>query len=1085
MARPPRNAAKAASAKIKAAKQIDKSQRSDGVENEQNSDNDSDEYQEPARDESDHNDDNEDVDDDTDPDLDNKDVDNEADYPSDDSVKSKPKKKRKPPLRPPGMDYQLSGRDVDRFLSVSYAEDSQAGMGLPAIDGVEIITTTLKDKMAPQNAPKPRPPRQYKPRKGTVHKKGELNTASNVPKSWKDAHQGPTSNDLVSISMQEPLLRRPIYENVTCNTEHFKIVTAQSDLDEYLPTPTTTQAYVRQKTVDISPLDAGYVETTEKPGINDFYMLNTGVSVWSLDWCPLPSNVSSATTTSDNRDYVAIGGFPDTDESCQHRDQLYYLGKQDPHPNLIQIWSLNCNTNQEGELQGKPDAHLALCILHSYGAVFDLKWCPYGNWMEAGQEPGDLPRLGILAATFSDGTIRIFSIPDPSSLIKGRKTESSSSEKPDVVYIRYREPFATLRLGDICCMSVSWGSAERLAAAGTNGTVYVWDMKELLSQSQETLAEKDSEYLDPIYAPQVHDVSIRTVDWMRYNDAQIVPWIVVSCSYDGRTRYTDVRDMHAPLDIRSFLGVPMATMSIPWAEGTAYVDLEYGLKFDQLYRESPSFRLFNAKGVIWDMSYSNFQPFTAAAVSDGRVLLTNPAYKARRGYGMVQNHLYQFETVEVDQSNNSTSKGIASSGDSNLMLNQGQSNNRQSFRYQEEEAQEYLSKAFASILFFPPNVAIQKVQWSTCFHSAAWLASGSASGVVRIDNTMLRRREGGGNNKLEYEVEAYILKKREANGGEPKKLGRPRKHPLKGDRTTKRSAGSKRGSARKRVSSYEEDGVEDDDDNVDDDEDDHSDEAERSEGTVDEGSHVLQVNTSANSERAPPRPSTRSLSRLTSNDPDKTLARQSTKLAPLFTRAKSSSSLTGTGVTSSTAEKDVHSAMNTTKKTAQEDALIATSTTPRAQNNPSLDHSKRRGRPPKTQTPSDKSTKGQTLLHMMRSAAIQDGGSQVGTTDVEMGDALPAHNRAFASDQTGTIAAEGGESNSALSGDHTSAGAQTESVLGGMASSLRTSRSSSLARDSKRATNNAKKQKELPGKKNQSLKDLWGIGKDTPPHADE
>lgn len=58
--------------------------------------------------------------------------------------------------------------------------------------------------------------------------------------------------------------------------------------------------------------------------------------------------------------------------------------------------------------------------------------------------------------------------------------------------VQYQEPIATLRVGEICCMSISWGSAERLAAAGTNGTVYVWDTKELLSQSKESLAEKDA-----------------------------------------------------------------------------------------------------------------------------------------------------------------------------------------------------------------------------------------------------------------------------------------------------------------------------------------------------------------------------------------------------------------------------------------------------------------------------------------------------------------------------------------------------------------------------------------------------------------
>lgn len=100
-----------------------------------------------------------------------------------------------------------------------------------------------------------------------------------------------------------------------------------------------------------------------------------------MDWCPLPSYRDDE--EGENRSYVAIGGFPDTAENCNGRDQLYPLGKQDVHPNVIQIWTMNCNTNDEGELRGEPNASLTLCILHSYGAVFDLKWCPTGGYMKA------------------------------------------------------------------------------------------------------------------------------------------------------------------------------------------------------------------------------------------------------------------------------------------------------------------------------------------------------------------------------------------------------------------------------------------------------------------------------------------------------------------------------------------------------------------------------------------------------------------------------------------------------------------------------------------------------------------------------
>jgi hypothetical protein len=90
--------------------------------------------------------------------------------------------------------------------------------------------------------------------------------------------------------------------------------------------------------------------------------------------------------------------------------------------------------------------------------------------------------------------------------------------------------------------------------------------------------------------------------------------------------------MFTPIDIKTILGVPMKSICVPWAEGSVYVDIDLGAKLDQLYLESRGFRLFNAKGTIWDLSYSDYQPFLAAAISDGRVKISNPAYKARRGY---------------------------------------------------------------------------------------------------------------------------------------------------------------------------------------------------------------------------------------------------------------------------------------------------------------------------------------------------------------------------------------------------------------------------------------------------------------------
>jgi hypothetical protein len=140
------------------------------------------------------------------------------------------------------------------------------------------------------------------------------------------------------------------------------------------------------------------------------------------------------------------------------------------------------------------------------------------------------------------------------------------------------------------------------------------------------------EYIDPCYLPQVHDVCVRSIDWLRNTDPTEIPCVLVTSGYDGHVRYTDLRDMFEPIDIKTILGVPMITRCIPWADAAVYIDIDLAAKIDQLYLECRGFRLLSAKGTIWDISYSDFQPYLAAAISDGRVKITNPAYKPVRGF---------------------------------------------------------------------------------------------------------------------------------------------------------------------------------------------------------------------------------------------------------------------------------------------------------------------------------------------------------------------------------------------------------------------------------------------------------------------
>ncbi|KAG0029496.1 hypothetical protein BGZ82_007940 [Podila clonocystis] len=903
-------------------------------------DDDSDEYIAPADAE------NLDDDDDIGP-IEEDDDDGDGEHLDDDEEPQVMKKKRS---RRQEVQFAANPSELKRLLSENSNgqgsdtnQDNTSGILNSMIQKLEIVPSSLPVRMSNRTVNPDRKRTSSHPlTKRHVHKKGEMHKSNSIPLNWKLSHQGPTSFEVHHVSMTEEALRDTVYPHICSNIKDFKVVTNPSDLDEYFPVITTSTANVRDQELSMPIMTGEYVKTTEETAVNDFYLINAGLSVWALDWCPLPSNDE---LSEKNMDYIAVGGFPDTAENCRRRDQTYPLGKQDSHPNVIQIWSVRCDTNEEGILQGDPEVYLSLCILHSYGAVLDMKWCPNGNLMEAGTEPGSLMRLGILAATFSDGTIRIFSIPEPKSLQAHLDIDITSKE---TIYIQFPEPYVTLRLGEVCFMSINWGTPQRLVAGCTNGTVAIWDTKSMLDQSSETLAGKDSEYLDPIHLPQLHDVSIRSVDFLRDQDPNVIPTAIISTSYDGRVRFTDTRDVFSPIEVRCLLGVPASTMGVPWGDGFVYVDADGAVKMDQMYVESAAFRVFSAQGYIWDLSYSDFQPYFACAVSDGKLHITNPAYSAKRGYEAMQEAPAEDETASQ-----TAMEGLSQT-------------TAKTYNYLEGQDKDYLAKADGFLKFYHINVAIQRasirhlllpvfqVQWSKCFHSAAWLASGSSGGLVRIDNTMLKTNEGGTSNKIYYEPDAYRAKKLIAKGHDPNrgpvKLGRPRKEGMRRSAKTgkilhakagaKSKAPSKTPSGKPRTKEADGDG----------------DEEEENDGNADGETCDM---SDAEGSRSALRVSTR---------PVRSVRLTATKLAPIFAMSKSKSSGNRGD------ENDNGSAELANEDEEDEDEPLTKS---KAQRKPtgtatpaSGEPPKRRGRPPKKRPVAnelDKSTSDtQSLLSMLK-----------------------------------------------------------------------------------------------------------------------
>lgn len=122
-----------------------------------------------------------------------------------------------------------------------------------------------------------------------------------------------------------------------------------------------------------------------------------GGPIESAAWCPMPLITSSEANVPRDQ-YLAVSALR---EEHQFRSSMIspFSSKY-----LIQIW--NCGKLPSREATTAVPK-LAIGLAHEFGRVWCLKWCPSGCY--------DSERLGVLAAGCSDGTIRCFTVPNPSS----------------------------------------------------------------------------------------------------------------------------------------------------------------------------------------------------------------------------------------------------------------------------------------------------------------------------------------------------------------------------------------------------------------------------------------------------------------------------------------------------------------------------------------------------------------------------------------------------------------------------------------------------------------------------------------------
>lgn len=106
-------------------------------------------------------------------------------------------------------------------------------------------------------------------------------------------------------------------------------------------------------TEETEVIEIPFMSAIEKVDKRTRILINPGISVWALDW--VPSNEG-------DMQYLAISGYMNKKE--RHREGER---QEEDVEGVIQIWGLN---------QKNFETKLVMALNHTFGCVFDMKWCP-------------------------------------------------------------------------------------------------------------------------------------------------------------------------------------------------------------------------------------------------------------------------------------------------------------------------------------------------------------------------------------------------------------------------------------------------------------------------------------------------------------------------------------------------------------------------------------------------------------------------------------------------------------------------------------------------------------------------------------
>ncbi|KAJ1814935.1 hypothetical protein LPJ56_004713, partial [Coemansia sp. RSA 2599] len=202
------------------------------------------------------------------------------------------------------------------------------------------------------------------------------------------------------------------------------------------------------------------------------WMVNAGMPVLTVDWLPVrPAGLQDTMP-----DYVAAGGMAPGSDLCSCLEQTNFERDKDRTPGVIQIWRADAASHDS------PDAscRLDMVLTHSFGDCWALRWCPISIPAPAGSQRDDaLPTLGILAAIFADGYLRVCPVPSADAM-RAANSNDAVSDRP--IYMQWpQRSLAEIRAPRGVFTALEWVTSDVLVAGTSTGLITAWSIQAAVS----------------------------------------------------------------------------------------------------------------------------------------------------------------------------------------------------------------------------------------------------------------------------------------------------------------------------------------------------------------------------------------------------------------------------------------------------------------------------------------------------------------------------------------------------------------------------------------------------------------------------